>query len=97
MPAITPEEIARLFHETYERLAPEHGYHTRPASAVPWEKVPGGNRSLMVATVAEILPAIERSLRDLIADEIDDIDRDGFGSERDGGLDVAAATVRGET
>lgn len=33
-------ELARLFHETYERLAPEFGYKTRKESAVPWKDVP---------------------------------------------------------
>jgi hypothetical protein len=36
---VTAEALARLFHETYERLAPEFGYETRKASAVPWEEV----------------------------------------------------------
>lgn len=26
---IRPEELAILFHDTYERLAPEYGYETR--------------------------------------------------------------------
>ena len=46
-----PETIARRFHETYERLAPEFGYETRRASAVAWEDVPENNRALMIATV----------------------------------------------
>lgn len=45
------EDIARAFHEAYERLAPMHGYQTRTESAVPWDRVPGDNRRLMVATV----------------------------------------------
>lgn len=49
------ERIARAFHETYERLAPAHGYETRKASAVPWADVPDRNRALMVAVVAELL------------------------------------------
>lgn len=49
------EDIARAFHETYERLAPEHGYETRKASAVPWDRVPEQNRGLMVAVVADLL------------------------------------------
>jgi hypothetical protein len=49
------EAIARMFHEEYERLAPEHGYETRRDSAVPWEDVPERNRRLMVATVAAVL------------------------------------------
>lgn len=49
------ETIARKFHEAYERLAPEHGYTTRKASAVPWEDVPNDNKSLMIAVVSELL------------------------------------------
>jgi hypothetical protein len=55
MPATTPDDIARAFHEAYERLAPSHGYKTREASAVPWEDVPSGNKGLMVATVGALL------------------------------------------
>jgi hypothetical protein len=52
------EDVARLFHETYERLAPLHGYETRKASAVPWDDVPEPNRSLMIAVAAEVAPVI---------------------------------------
>jgi hypothetical protein len=55
---MTPEEMAEKFHETYERLAPEFGYKTRKASAVPWEKVPEKNKKLMVAVCAEILSVL---------------------------------------
>lgn len=53
MPELTEEQIARRFHEAYERLAPEHGYKTRDATAVPWDQVPDNNRALMIATVAD--------------------------------------------
>jgi hypothetical protein len=49
------EQIARAFHETYERLAPDHGYETRPESAVGWEAVPDANKQLMVGVAAELL------------------------------------------
>ena len=49
------ERIARRFHESYERLAPEHAYQTREASAKPWDQVPEQNRELMVAVVEELL------------------------------------------
>jgi hypothetical protein len=52
---MTPEELARFFHETYERLAPEYDYDTRPESRTPWEQVPESNRRLMIATCAEVL------------------------------------------
>jgi hypothetical protein len=48
-------EIAKAFHETYERLAPAFGYETRPESAVAWEDVPVSNRELMEATVLDLL------------------------------------------
>jgi hypothetical protein len=51
-------EIARLFHEAYERLAPQFGYETRRQSAVPWDEVPENNRRLMIATVSEVLAAM---------------------------------------
>ena len=57
----SPEAVARLFHETYERLAPEFGYRTREASAKPWDEVPEQNRALMVATVREVLAALDSS------------------------------------
>jgi tryptophan 2,3-dioxygenase len=49
------EAVAKAFHETYERLAPQHQYETRRASAVPWEQVPANNRRLMVAVVADLI------------------------------------------
>lgn len=49
------ERIARAFHENYERLAPDYGYRTRRASAVPWSEVPAKNKRLMRATIAALL------------------------------------------
>lgn len=52
---MTPEQLAKLFHGTYERLAPRFGYRTREQSAKHWDHVPAVNRELMVAVCAEIL------------------------------------------
>lgn len=52
---MAPEELAQKFHETYERLAPDFGYKTREASAVPWKDVPEQNKKLMIAVCTEIL------------------------------------------
>jgi hypothetical protein len=57
---MTPEELARFFHETYERLAPEYGYKTRDESAVPWSEVPDDNKRLMIATCGEVLRKLGR-------------------------------------
>lgn len=52
---VDPEGLAEMFHEAYERLAPELGYETRANSAVPWSEVPEPNRSLMLAAAADVL------------------------------------------
>ena len=50
------ERVARHFHETYELLAPEHGWDTQETTrAKPWGEVPAHNRELMVATVQQLL------------------------------------------
>lgn len=52
---MTPEAVARYFHEEYERLAPSFGYKTREATAVPWEDVPADNKALMVAVASAVI------------------------------------------
>lgn len=49
------DALAKRFHETYERLAPDFGYETRKDSAVPWENVPEKNKALMRAVCAELI------------------------------------------
>jgi hypothetical protein len=49
------ETIAREFHETYEQIAVEQSYETRPESRVPWEQVPEPNGELVRSVVADLL------------------------------------------
>jgi len=58
---MTAEDLARLFHETYERLAPNFSYETKKSSAVPWESVPADNKALMSATAGEVLIEMKRA------------------------------------
>jgi hypothetical protein len=60
MKEITPDQLAKRFHETYERLAPSHGYKTRKESAVAWDDVPANNKSLMIAVCAELLEFLNK-------------------------------------
>lgn len=53
------EQVAKLFHETYERLAPAFGYSTRKSSRVEWEQVPQKNRALMVAVSQSVLNTLQ--------------------------------------
>lgn len=55
---LRPENLARLFHETYESLAPFHGYKTRKDSAVSWDEVPAANKALMIATADTVARAL---------------------------------------
>jgi len=48
-----PKELAILFHETYERLAPEFGYETREDTKEFDENSKNGK--LMIAVCDEIL------------------------------------------
>lgn len=52
---ISPEELAKMFHGTYERLAIEHEYRTREESRTNWENLPEQNKQLMMATCKEII------------------------------------------
>jgi len=52
------EQVAKLFHETYERLAPAFGYVTRKSSRLKWDSVPQKNRALMVAVSQTVLNAL---------------------------------------
>jgi hypothetical protein len=52
---VRAEELAQVFHETYERLAPDHGYETRQESARPWADVPENNKNLMIDVAREVL------------------------------------------
>lgn len=52
---ITPDLLAKFFHETYENLAPEYSYKTRKESAVAWEDVPKNNKDLMKAVAKKVI------------------------------------------
>jgi hypothetical protein len=72
---LTAADVARAFHEAYERLAPDFGYRTREASAKPWADVPEQNRALEAALGALDLAgreaaAVERTA-EAIAGEIE--------------------------
>lgn len=58
------ETLARLFHETYEELAPSHGWETQERSRKVWEEVPAENKSLMIAVAERVLDALSPSSPD---------------------------------
>lgn len=53
-----PEALAKLFHCTYEQLAPAFGYKTRQESSKPWDEVPPKNKQLMIAVAKDVQQAI---------------------------------------
>ena len=54
---MNPLQLAIMFHETYERLAPSFGYETREDTKKFDENSKNGR--LMVAVCGEILSAVE--------------------------------------
>lgn len=60
---MTAKKLARLFHETYERLAPSFNYETRLKSRKPWKNVPKNNKNLMIAVAGEVLKVLDESNR----------------------------------
>lgn len=53
--SLTPERLARRFHEIYEALADNFGYKTRLESRCDWKDVPEKQKELMRATAKEIM------------------------------------------
>ena len=58
------KQLAKLFHDTYERLAHDYGYETRKDTKQFDENTPNGK--LMIATCSDILnnPIVQQRLSD---------------------------------
>jgi len=55
------DDIAHLFHDRYEALAPEWGYTTRDETAVDWNDLPPPNKGLMRAVVRDaLMPLLDK-------------------------------------
>lgn len=54
-------ELAKLFHETYMRLAPKFDYKIRDEFAVQWDELPESNRNLMIAVSTELLSLLRQA------------------------------------
>lgn len=61
---IAAEDLARQFHETYERLAPTFNWDTQEASREPWDNLPDNQRDLMVAVIEELGPLFNSVVHD---------------------------------
>lgn len=75
---MTNLEIARLFHEAYERLAPTFGYETRPETRAFDPESPNGK--LMVAVVSEVMDRYDaaRTIEPTAPPPILILDRDAY-------------------
>ena len=56
---MTPEALAQLFHETYERLAPQY-HRAHGADPLPWGGISALKQAHLVATCAEVLEGLAR-------------------------------------
>ena len=60
--SFTGKELAVMFHDTYERLAPKYGYETREETR-EFDEL-SRNGQLMIATCDEIIKALVNELMD---------------------------------
>lgn len=49
------ERIAKEFHDTYEKLAPQFGWNTQTSSRKPWADVPKENKLLMIEVIHDLM------------------------------------------
>ena len=52
---MTPKELAKFMHETYEAIAWEEGWKTQKKSRVHWSKLPKENKATMLRVAEEVL------------------------------------------
>lgn len=55
---IESEELAKLFHDIYETLAPQYGYETRKETRVKFDELPENNKKLMIAVCSRVAAVI---------------------------------------
>ena len=67
------ERLARLFHDTYERLAPKFGYETREETKQFDPESPNGK--LMIAVCGEFLDWHNKQVKNAVATAEDDLDQ----------------------
>lgn len=56
----TPIELAKMFHEAYERYAFLKGWETNPKTRKPFDELPATNKQTMIATCTEILQKLKQ-------------------------------------
>lgn len=56
---VTPIDLARMFFEEMNELAPEFGYVAKAAVRVAWQDLPGRNRILRIRCAAKILERLK--------------------------------------
>ena len=59
------EELAKRFHDVYEKFAVEYGWKTQEQCQVEFEDLPKENRDLMVAVVSEVCADLIRDSKRL--------------------------------
>jgi len=59
---ISPEDLARHFHETCIRLAPRFFHGAYDKTAKPWARISTANRCLMISVAEEVINCINNHL-----------------------------------
>lgn len=83
VPKDDAEQLAKEFHETYERLAPQYGYETREETRAFDASSPNGQ--LMIAVCREIKARATPALPQGVEEWIGHNQFDAYGSDPSGG------------
>lgn len=59
---MNPKQLAELFHETYERLAPAFGWKTKKGCNVKFADLPQRNKVLMITTCQTVLTKLNQEV-----------------------------------
>lgn len=78
--AMSDEQIAMLFHDTYERLGPSFGWDTQQRCKREWADLPPENKHLMVATCKEVRALLAAQPTGARGEEVSEPTGDDIGS-----------------
>ena len=55
MKEVTPEKLAKIFHDAYEKIAKKQGWNTQKSCKVEFDDLPEANKKTMILTAAEVI------------------------------------------
>ena len=58
------EDLAKIFHDAYEKVAVKHGWNTQESTKVEFDKLPEANKKTMIETCEIVLIHLQAQLKE---------------------------------